>query len=318
MSIERLRTNARDFTEGARRPLSTRGFNSNAGQAARTPVRSPKEIGEFYDRNSRVLTEVFAGSMHYGYWTGPDDDTGFAAASERLTAIMIEKLRVGPDDTVLDLGCGTGKPAVQLARATGARVVGVSVSAEEVELASALARSEGVADLVRFEFADATDLPFAPGSFDAVLALESVVHIPDRINVLQQIARVLRPGGRLALTDSITGRGAEGDEEAELAMAEVLDAWRHAPQVRAGNYPRFLREAGLVADEITDIAENVKYTYGKLYAAMDEYVRKHGDLPPDLARIFDLGDGVDWAEQEKEPQRDGIVIIAAHRSDTSR
>ncbi|GAA0820993.1 SAM-dependent methyltransferase [Streptosporangium amethystogenes subsp. fukuiense] len=307
MSLDRLRARARDFT-AAPGSLTTRDFHPNVESTRAVQAPSAKRVGEFYDRNGRVLTDIFAGSMHLGYWLGPDDDSDLKAATERLTEIMIIKLRAGAGDTVLDLGCGTGKPAVRLARTTGARVVGISVSTEDVAQATALAQAEGVADLVDFRVADAMDLPFEAGSFDAVLALGSIPHILDRTHVLKQVAQVLRPGGRLALTDAIK-RGNEVDEMAVAILNEVLDAWRQASPVRASDYRRFGREAGLVIDEITDITEHTKYTYRKIYAEMDAY----GELPPDMVRIHDHGEGVDWVEVENGPQPDGMMIAVAHR-----
>ncbi|MGC7103002.1 SAM-dependent methyltransferase [Amycolatopsis lurida] len=298
MSTEDLRRRARDFNLAFSRPPS---------------VSTPEEVGEFYDKNNRVITEIYGGNMHYGYWTGPDDDSGFSAAGARLTDIMIGKLAVEPGWRVLDLGCGTGGPGIRLAKATGAHVVGISISTADVEQANSRARDEGVADRAEFRHANAIDLPFDAESFDAVLALESIVHIPDRRHVLGQIARVLRPGGRLALTDFVSFEPEKGTAEDKLAVTEMLAAWRAAPLVRAGDYHHFAAATGLVVDEIVDITENTKYTFAKTYAALRAYARRHGELPPDMAHIFAMGAEVDWAAEDDTPPGEGVVIVVAHR-----
>ncbi|CAL9559821.1 2-methoxy-6-polyprenyl-1,4-benzoquinol methylase, mitochondrial [Streptomyces sp. enrichment culture] len=274
---------------------------------------TPQAVGEFYDANNRAITEIYGGSMHYGYWLGPDDTSDFATAGERLTDLLIGRLGAGPGSEVLDLGCGTGGPGVRLARATGARVTGVSISAGDVALAGARAAAEGVAGQVRFELADAMELPYGDASFDAVLAFESIVHLPDRGRALREIARVLRPGGRLVLTDLVERGAPEDDEHKRRAVAEMLAIWRAAPMTRAEDYPGFARDAGLVIDEITDITEHTKYTAAHIYTGTRDHLRRHGTLPPDLARIHAMGEHVDWAEFTAAEQSDGMIIVVAHR-----
>ncbi|RVX38742.1 methyltransferase family protein [Nonomuraea polychroma] len=278
-----------------------------------SPGLSKEEVAGFYDRNNRALTVIFGGNMHYGYWTGPDDPSGLEEAGARLTDVVIGKLGVKPGEKVLDLGCGTGGPGVRLARATGAEVVGVSISTEDVAQASALAQAEGMAEQARFQFGDALALPFEDGSFDAVFAIETLVHVPDRVLVLKEIARVLRPGGRMAVTDYIKRGPDVDDEDAWLALNEALLEWRAAPMVRAEDYEGFGREAGIVIEEIDDITEHTKYTFGKLYAAMRAYQSEHGELPADLVQILDSGAGVDWSMVEEEEQNEGVIIVVGRR-----
>lgn len=302
MSIEQLRTQVRYFLDA-----------TETGRPWRYRTPTPRQVGRFYDRYNHVIAQFYGGAMHYGYWTGPDDGSSVEVAAARLTDLLIDRLGVGPGDRVLDVGCGTGKPAVQLARATGAEVVGISVSAGDVTLATALARSEGLAGQVRFEHADALDLPFGTDSFDAALALESLIHIERREQALAQIARVLKPGGRLALTDFIQRGPVEEDGDAQWALAEVLAAWRSAPLVRAENYPGFAATAGLVIDELVDISEHTKYTVPASYSAMRDYAQRHNDLPPELARILSASQDSDWQVREGEEPSEGVIMVAAHR-----
>jgi SAM-dependent methyltransferase len=127
-------------------------------------------------------------------------------------------LRVGPGSTVLDVACGSGGPALQLVRETGAAIVGVDVHAEAIALAESAARAEPRA---RFEQADAAgQLPFPDGSFDAIACIDAIHHFPDREAVLADWRRLLRPGGTVLYTDPVVVTGlvsrAELDERASV------------------------------------------------------------------------------------------------------
>jgi cyclopropane fatty-acyl-phospholipid synthase-like methyltransferase len=145
------------------------------------------QVEALYDKGEEFLARLWDENFHYGYWSGPDDCSPVAEATERLTDLVLGELDVPAGGTVLDVGCGIGKPAVRLAREHGVDVTGISVSAAEVAKANARAAAQ--------------DPPFGDSSFDGVLAFQSMMHMPDRAKVLQQIARLLRPGGALVVTD---------------------------------------------------------------------------------------------------------------------
>ncbi len=110
---------------------------------------------------------------------------------------------------VADLGCG---PAVMLcdilARKPGWRGEGLDVSPAAVDYASRLATHKQVQDRARFSTGNVVDLPFSGASFDLVVASEVLEHVPDIQRALAEIKRVLRPGGRIAITVPLCSRTA--------------------------------------------------------------------------------------------------------------
>lgn len=111
---------------------------------------------------------------------------------------------LGPGDRVLDLGCGEGRHVIAAQALQGADAVGVDLSLTDLGTArdrqQEFAADSPRAGLFALLAADALRLPFADDSFDAVICSEVLEHVPDWRAVLPEIARVLRPGGRLCVS----------------------------------------------------------------------------------------------------------------------
>lgn len=117
------------------------------------------------------------------------------AANPRSNRVLVELAAPGPGDTVVDIGCGAGA-AVRAAARVGAEAIGVDPSPAMVR--TARRRSGGVAN-VRFVGGDAAHLPLAAESATIAWAIATFHHWPDRRAGLEELRRVLRPGGRLLL-----------------------------------------------------------------------------------------------------------------------
>jgi SAM-dependent methyltransferase len=121
--------------------------------------------------------------------------TGAATAYDARIPLVAAVVETRPE-RVLEVGCGWGELAEWLARETGAAVVAIDSSQRMVELA----RERGI----DARLGDVQDLPFADGGFDVVVAAWMLYHVPDLERGIGELARVLRPGGRLvAATNSL-------------------------------------------------------------------------------------------------------------------
>ncbi len=118
-----------------------------------------------------------------------------------LTKHLGEVLRLGPDDRVLDVASGRGASAIQLAQSFGCQVVGVDLGVSNLKAAREAAEKAGVSHLVSFEEGDAERLPFGEGLFDAVISECAFCTFPDKPTAAAEMYRILKPGGRMGLTD---------------------------------------------------------------------------------------------------------------------
>lgn len=157
-----------------------------------------------YDRVTDSWSRLLGDDLHYGYFSDPQMELQGATAALTRQLSRAAMLKDGAE--VLDVGCGTGKPACDIARESGCRVTGISPSRVCIERATARARGAGLTARVRFLLGDGMALAFRDAGFDCVWVMESSHLIPDKAALLAECHRVLRPGGRLVLCDIMARR----------------------------------------------------------------------------------------------------------------
>ncbi|MBI3967490.1 MAG: methyltransferase domain-containing protein [Chloroflexi bacterium] len=133
---------------------------------------------------------------------------------------LAPELRLGPASRLLDVGCGSGAPARYLARAAGCGVVGIDLVLARVARARDAATEAGLAERAAFLVANANlGLPLRDRSVDGATVIDTLIHVPDKPALLAEIARALRPGGRLAIVSSTGALTAE--QMAAVGQAEI-------------------------------------------------------------------------------------------------
>jgi SAM-dependent methyltransferase len=136
-------------------------------------------------------------------------------------ARFAEWLELGEGSRLLDVGCGSGGPALRLAEITGTRVVGIDLLDAGITTATRLAEERGLADRARFSRVDAEGrLPFDDQSFDAVVSIDVMCHLPNRLDILREWRRVTAPGARILFTDPtiISGLVTDGEIAARSSV----------------------------------------------------------------------------------------------------
>jgi SAM-dependent methyltransferase len=122
-----------------------------------------------------------------------------------LTGRLGGLLGLSDRDRVLDIACGRGASAVYLARRFGSHLTGLDFGAANIAAAEKYASAEGMSHLTAFQQGDAEGLPFKEGTFDVIISECSFCTFPDKTKAAREMARVLRPGGRLGITDMTIG-----------------------------------------------------------------------------------------------------------------
>jgi SAM-dependent methyltransferase len=160
-------------------------------------------------------------------------------------------LHLTPSSYVLEIGCGSGCYALQVAATVGCRVVGLDTNAPGIQTASQLAAARNMASQVRFEICDtAKKLPFSDSTLDAAFANDVLCHVPGRPSVLREIFRVLKSGGRILFSDALVIGGLISQQE--IATRSSIGFYVFSPP---GENERIIEEAGLQLESVSDTSE---------------------------------------------------------------
>jgi MPBQ/MSBQ methyltransferase len=164
---------------------------------------STASVADAYDRwtDDQLLERLWGDHVHLGHYGNPPRPRDFRAAKvdfvhELVRWSGLDQLPAG--SRVLDVGCGIGGSARILARDYGFEVLGISVSPGQIARARELTPHSLPC---HFAVMDALALELADGSFDAVWSVEAGPHMPDKQRYADELLRVLRPGGLLAVAD---------------------------------------------------------------------------------------------------------------------
>lgn len=215
-----------------------------------------------YDRVTEAWGLLLGDELHWGVFNSGDELLGQATAE--LTSRMIEAAQLSSGLRVLDVGCGSGAPARRIATEHGVEVLGITTSQVGIDAATAKTAAEGVPG-VTFEQRDGTDNGLPAESFDRAWVLESSHLMPDRQRLISECARILRPGGRIALCDLVRRREIPFSElrERQGDFAVLRAAFGSARMDTLDQYAGYAQAAGLVVDHVTDLTTETLPTLGR-------------------------------------------------------
>ncbi|WP_370307988.1 SAM-dependent methyltransferase [Sinimarinibacterium flocculans] len=208
---------------------------------------------------------------NYGYWTR--DGLTLEQAAEALTEVVATAAGLRPGDAVLDVGAGYGAGAVIYAkRCRPASITGIDITPVRIEEGRRYVAGHGLSDVIALQLGSATAMDFADASFDKLVSVECAFHFDTRVDFLREAARVLKPGGTLALTDMIPRRGTDPGAylrgEKTLNSGVCLD--NPANAYDADVYAAHLRDAGFEAVRIESIVEWTRLPFARCLDAMGE------------------------------------------------
>lgn len=264
------------------------------------------EITRRYDAPMyRAMLEVYGDQIHPGFLHGGNDDIREAAL--RATARLAELAHITAGTRVLETACGVGGSARYLA-ALGARIVATNIARSQLSIAEDWTQESAAAGRIRFEFADYHALPYEDASFDVYWCQDSLLFSTDRPRALAEAARVVRPGGTVAISDLVVvGVPAPG-------AAALLTAISAAGFWSAVDYREGLEAAGFEGIVAEDWSRHVLPSFDRIAA---EITAKRARLAT-LASEADVDETIEryalWRQASRTGNLGWVALVGTRRA----
>jgi sterol 24-C-methyltransferase len=217
---------------------------------------------------SRLFYTLVAKNARHWGWTRPGQSRWrLWRAHRQLEGVLGEKLSLPAGALVLDAGCGSGVVARTVASRFGLRVIGVDVLDVNVRQARRINARAARGARTQFLRGDYHYLDFPDATFDGAYFMETLVHAHDVEQVLAEVFRLLRPGGRLVLLGPSSVPLDEMTAEARALVEPYIEdmSCHGLKQYNTGDLEHMLRKAGFHVDEVLDATDNYLPTTIALY-----------------------------------------------------
>lgn len=222
-----------------------------------TPRRAPtvETVGRHYDDLDAYYRDIWGEHVHHGLWqTGRESPE---AACEQLIRVLADAAGITAGMSVCDVGCGYGGTARFLAEHYRAQVTGLTVS--EAQFRYATEKTNGAGNPT-YLLQDWLANPFSDDSFDAVISIECLAHIPDKPRYFREIARVLKPGCKAAIYAWLADPSPRPWEVRHL-LEPICSEGRLPGMGSADEYREMIADAGLALLRYEELSRRVRKTW---------------------------------------------------------
>ncbi|KAF4806166.1 Sterol 24-C-methyltransferase [Colletotrichum siamense] len=239
-----------------------------------------------YDSLTRQYYNLVTDFYEYGFgqsfhFCRPAIAESFKQGIARHEHYLAHMIDIKKGMKVLDVGCGVGGPAREIAKFTGAYITGLNINEYQVERATRYTKKELMDKNVQFVQADFMNIPFEDNTFDAVYAIEATVHAPSLQAVYSEIHRVLKPGGVFGVYEWVMTEAYDNDNLSHRkTRIEIEQGNGIANMVKASEALRAFEAAGFEILENEDMADRPDPSpwYWPLDAGSWRHVQTMGDL----------------------------------------
>ena len=229
-------------------------FEKNDDEAMSARKRNYIALAKFHYVLGADLYEIAWGRSHH--MCPFEKGEAFADAIRRHERYISDRLGLQPGMLVLDVGCGVGGPMREIARYSGARIDGVNIVPEEVEMTRRYNEEAGLSAQCEAMLADFMALPADDETYDRIYAIGSTCHAPDRTQAFKELFRVLKTGGLLVADECVMTDSYDPDDREHRRIKHAIELGYGIPDmITAEECRRSMEAAGFELLETEDRAE---------------------------------------------------------------
>ncbi|MCJ1479177.1 hypothetical protein MMC13_007861 [Lambiella insularis] len=219
-------------------------------------------VNNYYDLVTDLFESGWGQSFHLCRFRPGES---FVQAQARHEHYLASVMNLQPGMKLLDVGCGVGGPAREIATFADCHVVGLNNNAYQIERARKHTQSAGLANKVEFVKGDFMNIPFPSNSFDAIYAIEATLHAPSLAAVYTEIHRVLKPGGTCALYEWVLTPSFSPSNPLHRSIRHRIEHGDGIPHLAtSAEAVAAMREAGFTlvrSDDLADKGDKVPWWY---------------------------------------------------------
>lgn len=242
---------------------------------------------EYYDGPAdAIYRHVWGGeNIHIGIYDRTDD---LYTASDEANRYLGKLLTPRQEWVGIDLGCGYGGLCRYLVQEYGCRMVGLNISAREIAVAEERNRERNLTSRIEIRRGSFNAPPVGDRAFDFVTSQDAFLHAPDKPMVMQEIARILKPGGRLAFSDILLAESGVDDRTRQSIFQRL-----HLTDMGTfTGYREAMEDAGFVVTEIENRTADLHTHYMQLRDEIQRMKPKLKEHIPEKA-ISDAYEGIE-------------------------
>jgi tocopherol O-methyltransferase len=222
------------------------------------------DISSHYNLSTLFYRLFWGRHIHHGLWTTDELAAGTFAkqsnrAAQRLTETLAAEARIQHGEKVLDVGCGMGSSSIHLAEELGCEVTGITISAVQRRWAQCCSRWHRVGKKTTFLCGDAEKAHFDDSQFDVVWSIECTEHLFDKPRFFQNVARWVKPGGRVAICAWLAGD--ELNTQQAEQVHQVCEGFFCPSLGSKDDYTAWMTSAGLKLSRFYDWTNAVDRTW---------------------------------------------------------